>query len=391
MLLSLALIVLIGLLVDILSKKLNIPSLLMLIGIGIVLGPSGFNGLDASLLTIAPDLRQIILIIILTRAGLALNLKDLKKVGRPAILLSFIPAIFEVMGTMIFAPIFLGLSLVESALLGSILGAVSPAVIVPRMLQLIKENYGKEKGIPQLLLASSSIDDIFGLILFASFLSLVQSGKFEFSSLAEIPITILSGLIAGLLIGYLLAYLFAKSNCSSIYQVLLMLGVSFGLVGVENHLTHLPFSGILAVMGMAIIIYRELPLESEKIAVIYKKLWVFGEIFLFVLVGASVNIKFAFSSGVAPIFVVGGALVARMIGVGLSLIKTNLNFKEKIFCMLGYSPKATVQAAIGAIPLTLGLPAGNIILTVSVLAILITAPLGAWGMDLSYKKLLEKE
>jgi NhaP-type Na+/H+ or K+/H+ antiporter len=391
MLVSIGLILFLGVVIDQICKKSKIPSLVGFIILGIILGPSGFNLLDSTILAISADIRQIILIIILTRAGLSLNLKDLKKVGRPAVLLSFLPATFEIIGTMIFAPIFLGISILEAALLGAILGAVSPAVVVPRMITLIQEKYGTQKRIPQLLLAGSSVDDIYGLVLFYSFLALLQSGQFHVLSLLDIPVSIVSGIVVGVLSGYVLATVFKRSNLIPIIQVLIMLSISLGLVSIEAIFINLPFSGILAVMSMAIILFRQLPLESNNIAKIYNKLWIPGEMFLFTLVGASVNVSFAFSEGWLPILVVLLALIIRMLGVYVSLMGTQLSAKEQLFCLIAYSPKATVQAAIGSIPLELGLTSGELILTVSVLAILITAPFGAFGMDLSYKYLLSKE
>lgn len=391
MLSSIALITLSGIIISILSQKIKIPRLIGLILVGILIGPSGLNWLDPSLLDISADIRQIVLIIILTRAGLSLNLKELKKVGRPAVLLSFLPATFEIIGVMIFAPIFLGLSLVESALLGAVLAAVSPAVVAPRMINLITEKFGTKKGIPQLILAGSSVDDIYALVLFSSFLSLTQSGQFSIGHFLDIPLSILSGVFVGFFSGYLLSLLFKNVQFNAIVQVLIMLSLSFIFVSFEDSFVNIPFSGILAVMSMAILLYRQIPKDSEKISKIYNQLWLPGEIFLFVLVGASVDIQFAFSAGLTPILVILLALAIRMIGVWVSLIGTNLNPQEKLFSLIAYSPKATVQAAIGGIPLALGLPAGEIILTVSVLAILITAPIGAFGIDSSYKKLLSHD
>lgn len=391
MLSSIALITLAGIIVSRLSQKMKIPSLIGLILVGILVGPSVFDWLDPTLLNISADIRQVVLIIILTRAGLSLDLKELKKVGRPAVLLSFVPATFEIIGVMIFAPLFLGLSLVESALLGAVLAAVSPAVVAPRMITLIQEKFGTKKGVPQLILAGSSVDDIYALVLFSSFLSLAQSGTFNIGSFLAIPLSILTGVLIGFLSGYLLSLLFQTVQFNTVTQVLIMLSLSFGFVSFEDYFINIPFSGILAVMSMAIILYRQIPQESEKISEIYNQLWIPGEIFLFVLVGASVNVQFAFAAGLTPVFVILLALAVRMIGVWASLIGTPLNSQEKLFSLIAYSPKATVQAAIGGIPLALGLPAGELILTVSVLAILITAPIGAFGIDSSYKKLLSDD
>lgn len=391
MLTSIALIIFTGVIIDWISKKINVPSLIGFIFAGIIMGPSAFNILQPALLEISGDIRQIILIIILTRAGLSLNLRELKKVGRPAALLSFVPATFEILGTVIFASVFLDLSLLESALLGTVLCAVSPAVVVPRMVTLIREKFGTKKGIPQLLLAGASIDDIYGLVLFASFLSLAQNGSFQASAFFELPLSLISAVIIGCCSGYLLSKIFGKIKLVPVMQVLLMLSVSLGFIQVENGFPQLPFSGILAVMTMAIMIYRLLPSDSEKIARIYNQLWIPGEMFLFILVGASVNIIFGFSAGWRAVFVVLLVLIVRMAGVWVSLLGTNLNKKEKLFCLIAYSPKATVQAAIGAVPMALGLPSGELILTVSVVSILLTAPMGAFGMDFTYKRLLTKD
>ncbi|HZK23391.1 MAG TPA: cation:proton antiporter [Atopostipes sp.] len=391
MLISIAIILLLGILNQMICKKLTIPSLIGLIFIGILIGPFVFDQLDPTLLAISADIRQVVLIIILTRAGLSLNLKDLRKVGRPAILLSFVPATFEVAATILIAPPLLGLSLIESALLGSVLGAVSPAVVVPRMITLIQNKWGTKKGIPQLILAGSSVDDVYALVLFSAFLSLALSGEFSAFSLLKVPFSIFSGVFVGFLMGHLLSFLFEKVNFKAITQVLILLSTSFLLVSMEAQFSSFSFSGILAVMSTSMIIYRQIPKQADKIAHIYNQLWIPGEIFLFVLVGASVNIRFAFTAGFTPILVLLIALFVRTIGTWLSVSGTHLNTKEKLFSVIAYLPKATVQAAIGGVPLALGLPSGELILTVSVLAILITAPIGAFGIDISYKKLLTQE
>ena len=391
MLISIAIILLLGILNQMICKKLTIPSLIGLIFIGILIGPFVFDQLDPTLLAISADIRQVVLIIILTRAGLSLNLKDLRKVGRPAILLSFVPATFEVAATILIAPPLLGLSLIESALLGSVLGAVSPAVVVPRMITLIQNKWGTKKGIPQLILAGSSVDDVYALVLFSAFLSLALSGEFSAFSLLEVPFSIFSGVFVGFLMGHLLSFLFEKVNFKAITQVLILLSTSFLLVSMEAQFSSFSFSGILAVMSTSMIIYRQIPKQADKIAHIYNQLWIPGEIFLFVLVGASVNIRFAFTAGFTPILVLLIALFVRTIGTWLSVSGTHLNTNEKLFSAIAYLPKATVQAAIGGVPLALGLPSGELILTVSVLAILITAPIGAFGIDIFYKKLLTQE
>lgn len=390
MLIDSALILLTGLLVAHIFNKLKLPHLIGYIFIGILIGPSVLNFLGDQMLNLSAEIRQFVLIIILTRAGLSLDLKDLRKVGRPAVLLSFIPATFEVIAVMLLAPFLLDLTLIESALLGAVLAAVSPAVVVPRMIKLINEKRGTKIGIPQLILAGSSLDDVYALVLFSSFLSMNQNGQFNVSNLLEVPISILSAVIVGFISGYFLSILFKKGRLDTIIGILIMLSVSFIFIDITHLFGIIPFSGILAVMSMAIRLYQEIPVQASKIADVFNQLWIPGEIFLFVLVGASINITFAFSAGMTPIYLILLALAIRMIGVWFSLIGTGFNKKEKLFTLIAYTPKATVQAAIGGVPLAMGLPAGEIILTVSVLSILITAPLGALGIDFSYKRLLPK-
>lgn len=391
MLSNIALILLSGLALSFIFKKIKIPGLIGLIFIGIIIGPSSLDLLGNQILENSVDIRQIVLIIILTQAGLSLDLEDLKKVGRPAILLSFVPATFEILAVMTLAPLVLGLTLSEAALLGAVLAAVSPAVVVPRMIGLIDKKRGTKSGIPQLILAGSSIDDVYALVLFASFLSMNLSGEFSFSTLLDIPFSILSAVFIGILSGYVLSLLFNKARFNTIIEVLIMLGISLVFVSMDRLFGMIPFSGILAVVSMALIIYLQIPQRSDNILKVFDQLWIPGEIFLFVLVGASVSIQFAFAAGFMPVILILLALAVRMIGVWTSLIGTHLTKKEKLFSLIAYSPKATVQAAIGGIPLAMGLEAGEIILTVSVLAILITAPLGALGIDSTYKKLLSKD
>lgn len=388
MLLSLALIFIFGIIGEKVFKKLKLPSLTLYLLIGILLGPSVFNLLDKSLLNISADLRQIILIIILTRAGLSLDINDLKKVGRPAVLLSFVPATFEIIAVTLLGKWLFNLNYLDAALLGTVLAAVSPAVVAPRMIELIDEKIGTEKAVPQLILSGASIDDIYALVLFTSFLNLAQSGQFQINTLLEIPVSILSGVIVGILLGFLISKLIQKINIKHTTQIILMLSISFILVTIENHLS---FSGILATMSMAMMINFKLPAQAKQLSKSYNKLWKPGEILLFSLVGASVSINYALKQGWMPVALIALALIIRMVGVYISLINTKLNKKEKIFTLISYSPKATVQAAIGGIPLSLGLSSGELILTVSVIAILFTAPFGAIGIDRTYKALLKKE
>lgn len=390
MLTSIALIILLGLFIGSIFTKLKLPSLVGMILIGIILGPHMLNLLDSSIIGISYELRQIALVIILTRAGLALDIKDLKKVGRPAILMCFIPATLEILGFIILGPKLLNLPILDSAILGTVIAAVSPAVIVPRMLKLMEEGYGTNKSIPQLILAGASVDDIFVIVLFTSFTSIATTGSnFSISSIIKIPISIIIGIILGILTGIVLVYLFEKIHIRDSIKILIILSVSFLFITVEDLLKgFIPISGLLAVMSLGATILKIYSKLARRISNKYSKLWVGAEVFLFVLVGASVDIKYAMNSGIITIILILGALVFRIFGVLLSLIKTEMNFKERLFSAIGYMPKATVQAAIGALPLSMGLASGEIILTVAVLSIIITAPLGATLIDNTYKKLL---
>lgn len=390
MLTSIALIILLGIFMGSIFTKLKLPSLVGMILTGIILGPHMLNLLDSSIIGISSELRQIALVIILTRAGLALDIKDLKKVGRPAILMCFIPATLEILGFIILGPKILNLPILDSAILGTVIAAVSPAVIVPRMLKLMEEGYGTNKSIPQLILAGASVDDIFVIVLFTSFTSIATTGSnFSISSIIEIPISIIFGIILGILTGIVLVYLFKKIHIRDSIKILIILSVSFLFITVEDLLKgFIPISGLLAVMSLGATILKIYSKLARRISNKYSKLWVGAEVFLFVLVGASVDIKYVMNSGIITIILILGALVFRIFGVLLSLIKTELNFKERLFSSIGYMPKATVQAAIGALPLSMGLASGEIILTVAVLSIIITAPLGATLIDNTYKKLL---
>lgn len=390
MLTSIALIILLGLFIGSIFTKLKLPSLVGMILTGIILGPHMLNLLDSSIIGISSELRQIALVIILTRAGLALDIKDLKKVGRPAILMCFIPATLEILGFIILGPKLLNLPILDSAILGTVIAAVSPAVIVPRMLKLMEEGYGTNKSIPQLILAGASVDDIFVIVLFTSFTSIATTGSnFSISSIIEIPISIIIGIILGILTGIVLVYLFKKIHIRDSIKILIILSVSFLFITVEDLLKgFIPISGLLAVMSLGATILKIYSKLARRISNKYSKLWVGAEVFLFVLVGASVDIKYAMNSGIITIILILGALVFRIFGVLLSLIKTEMNFKERLFSAIGYMPKATVQAAIGALPLSMGLASGEIILTVAILSIIITAPLGATLIDNTYKKLL---
>ena len=392
MLLSIALILLTGLLLGGLFSKIKLPSLLGMIIVGIVLGPHALNLIDESILNISADLRQIALVIILTRAGLSLDISDLKRVGRPAILMCFVPACVEIIGTVLLAPLLLGISTLEAAVMGSVLAAVSPAVIVPRMIRLMEEGYGVDKGIPQLILAGASVDDVFVIIIFTAFTSLASTGELSLVSILQIPVSIVLGIVAGVIVGMVLVKFFRTFHMRDSVKLLIILSFSFLLIEMQNQLEGIvPFSGLLAIMSLGIVIKRKYDILAKRLSGKYNKLWVAAEIFLFVLVGATVDLKYAVVAGVSAVLLVAGALVFRMIGVALCLIKTDLSRKERLFCMVAYVPKATVQAAIGAIPLTMGLSCGQIVLTIAVLSILITAPIGAICIDNLYKKLLEKE
>lgn len=392
MLTSLALIFLFGLIFGALFQKLRLPPLLGMLIVGIVLGPYALNWLDDSLLSISADLRQIALIIILTRAGLNLNISDLKKVGRPAILMCFLPACFEILGMLVLAPPLLHISYLDAAIMGAVVGAVSPAVIVPKMLRLMEEGYGTEKSIPQLILAGASVDDVFVIVLFSSFTGLAKGESFSPWRFAEIPISILLGVLLGAALGLLLAFFFQKVHVRDSVKVLLLLSFSFLLVALEDALEGIaPISGLIAVMSLGIALQRKRDIVARRLSLKFSKLWVAAELLLFVLVGATVDLHYAYAAGLSAVILIFGVLLFRMAGVWVCLFKTKLLFKERLFCVLAYMPKATVQAAIGSVPLSMGLSCGNIVLTVAVLAILITAPLGAFLIDLTYKKLLSRD
>ena len=391
MLTSIAIILLLGLLAGWFFLKLRLPSLLGMILVGILLSPHCLNLVDESILMISSDLRQIALVIILTRAGLSLNISDLKKVGRPATLMCFVPACIEMVGTILFAPILLGVSVLDAAIMGSVMAAVSPAVIVPRMIRLIDEGYGKEKSIPQLILAGASVDDVFVIVVFTALTTLASTGTVSAGSFLQIPLSILFGIALGCIVGILLVWFFKKNHIRDSVKILILLSTSFLLLEVQTQLEGIiPISGLLAIMSMGIIINQKYTILAARLSIKYNKLWLGAEVFLFVLVGIAVDIKYAFSAGVSVIILVIMALVFRMVGVALSLLGTPLTTKERIFCMIAYTPKATVQAGIGTIPLAMGLECGNMVLTVAVVSILLTAPFGAICVDGLYQKLLGK-
>lgn len=389
MLTSLALIFLIGMLMGSIFKKLKLPSLLGMLLTGIVLGPHVLNLLDGKILDISADLRKFALIIIITKAGLSLDLKDLIKVGRPAVLMCFVPACFEIIAMILLAPILLNVSILDAAIIGTVVGAVSPAVVVPKMLNLMENGYGTNKSIPQLILAGASVDDVFVIVMFTSFMGLARGEVISASSFMQIPVSIVLGIIGGFIAGLMFIELFKRFYMRDSNKVILILSSAFLLVAAEDFLRDvIPFSGLLAVMSVGILIQKNNNVLAGRISSKFSKLWVAAELILFVLVGAAVDITYAAKAGVNSILLIFGVLLFRMLGVYISLLKTQLTIKERLFCMIAYSPKATVQAAIGSVPLAMGLECGQIVLTVAVIAILITAPLGAFGIDVTYKKLL---
>ena len=391
MLLSLSLILILGMFMGWICRKMKLPALLGMLITGIILGPYGLNLLDDSILGISAELRKIALIIILTRAGLGLDLSGLKKIGRPAVLMCFVPASFELIGMILLAPKLMGLTVLEAAIMGAVLAAVSPAVVVPRMVKLMDEGYGVNEGIPQLILAGASVDDVYVIVLFSTFVGMMQGEGASILKFVNIPISIFLGIAIGLLIGVLLAYFFKKMHIRDTSKVLIILSISFLLVVMEDKLsTPITFSALIAIMFIGIGLQKKRETVAKRLSVKYGKLWVAAEVFLFVLVGATVNIGYLGKVGVKALIVIIGALVFRMFGVFVCLLGTSLKRKERLFTMLAYTPKATVQAAIGGIPLALGFTCGDLVLTVAVLAIVLTAPLGAFAIDLSYKKLLNR-
>ena len=391
MLLSIALILILGMFMGWLCQKIKLPSLLGMLITGIVLGPYGLNLLDGSILGISADLRKIALIIILTRAGLGLDISGLKKIGRPAVLMCFVPASFELIGMILLAPKLMGLTTLEAAIMGAVLAAVSPAVVVPRMVKLMDEGYGVKEGIPQLILAGASVDDVYVIVLFSTFVEMMQGEGASVLKFVNIPMSIFLGIAIGLVLGVLLAHYFKKVHIRDTSKLLIILSISFLLVVLEDKLTTaITFSSLIAIMFIGVGLQKRREVVAKRLSVKYGKLWVAAEVFLFVLVGATVNISYLGKVGAKALLVIVGALVFRMLGVFVCLLGTSLKRKERLFAMLAYTPKATVQAAIGGIPLALGFACGDTVLTVAVLAIVITAPLGAFAIDLSYKKWLSR-
>ena len=398
MLTSLALIFLVGLSAAALCRVLRLPRIIGMLLTGVLLGPYALNLLDPLILEASADLRQMALIIILLKAGLSLDLSDLKKVGRPAILMSCVPASCELLAFVLFAPLFLGINRIEAAVMGAVLAAVSPAVVVPRMMQLMDRRWGTAKGIPQMIMAGTSCDDIYVIVLFSTFVGMAQGGGARWQDFAAIPVSIVLGILVGVAVGLVLALFFETAYARRHYvrnsmKVIIVLGVSFLLVAMENWLKgYIPMSGLLAVVSMACTLKcKSTAFVSKRLSEKFGKLWLAAEVILFVLVGAAVDIRYTLAAGLSALAMIAVAQIFRAFGVFLCMLGTNLNRKERLFCMIAYTPKATVQAAIGSVPLSLGLPCGQIVLSVAALAILITAPLGALGMDSTYQRLLEHQ
>ena len=398
MLTSLSFIFLVGLAMAAICQRIRLPRIIGMLLTGIVLGPYVLDLLEPSILSISSELRQMALIIILLKAGLSLNLADLKKVGRPAVMLSCVPASFELLGYVLFAPMILGINRIEAAVMGAVLAAVSPAVVVPRMVKLMETGYGTKKSIPQMILAGASCDDIFVIVLFSTFSGMAQGGSARLMDFANIPVSIVSGILLGAVAGWLLSLFFETAYAKEHYvrnsmKVIIVLGVSFLLMSVETwQKPYISVSGMLAVVSMACVLkLRSIKSVSARLSEKFGKLWLAAEVLLFVLVGAAVDIRYTMGAGLAAVLMIFTALIFRTIGVLICLAGTVMDWKERLFCVIAYLPKATVQAAIGSVPMAMGLPCGQIVLSVAVMAILITAPLGALGMDSTFEKLLEKE
>lgn len=387
MLTSLALIFVLGIISGTIAETLRLPKLIGMIFAGILIGPHLMNFISTDIMNISSELRRFALVIILTRAGLSLDIKDLKRVGRPAVLMCFVPAAFEITATTIIAPLLFDISYIDAALLGVVLGAVSPAVVVPRMIKIMEEGYGKDKCIPQLVLTGASADDVFVIVLFTALIAFHKGENISATTFIQIPISIIFGIILGIIIGFILNRVYSYIKISTTLRLLIMLSVSFCMLELENHIN---ISGLIGIMSMGMSFFKLNNNAAEELSDKYNNLWIAGELILFVLVGAEVEIEYVLNAGIFAVLLVVLALIFRMIGVFFCLLKTNLNNKEKLFCMLSYTPKATVQAAIGAIPLAAGINCGKLVLTIAVLAIIITAPFGAICIDNTYKKLLLK-
>ncbi len=391
MLLSFACILLIGMAMGGIFGKIKLPPLMGMLITGILIGPCCLKLIDDSVLNISASLRQIALIIILIRAGLNLKIEDLKKVGRPAILMCFVPATFEIIGMLIAAPRIFGLDTLDSLILGTVIAAVSPAVIVPHMLKIMEEGNGVKQGIPQMILAGASADDVYVIVLFTVFTGMAAGGSFAAADLLRIPTSIILGIAGGAAAGWLLQRVLEHLKMNETRMLVVFLCSAFLLVAAENLFTgRIGFSGLIAVMAMGMMFAAGSAEKAARLSGGFTRLWTAAEVMLFVLVGAAVDINYAFQAGPRAILLIIFVLLFRMAGVAVCMLGTALNRKERIFCMFAYIPKATVQAAIGAIPLGMGLSSGNTILTVAVTAILFTAPVGAFLIDLTYPRFLHK-
>lgn len=398
MLMSVALIFIAGLLIAAVFEKIKLPRIIGMLVTGIILGPYALNVIDGSVLDISADLRQIALIIILIKAGLSLNIEDLKRVGRPAVMMSCVPAGCEILAFVIFAPYIFGISRIEGAVMGAVLAAVSPAVVVPRMVKLTESKWGTGKSIPQLIMAGASCDDIFVIVLFSTFVNMAQGGRAQIVDIVSIPVSIVTGILIGGAAGYILSVFFERAYLHNSYvrnstKVIIVLSIAFLLVAGENYIkTVVSVSGLIGVVSMACVLkIKSTDFVSKRLSQKFGKLWIGAEVMLFVLVGAAVDIRYSIKGGGGAVLMIFTALIFRAVGVLICLLKTKLNLKERIFCVIAYMPKATVQAAIGSVPLALGLDCGQTVLSVAVTAILVTAPLGALGIDASYKRLLKRE
>ena len=392
MLFSIALIILLGLLSKVIFSKIRLPYIIGMLFIGALLGQYGFNILDPNINLISADLREIALIIILMKAGLSLDIADLKKVGRPAVLLSFLPASFEILAYLIIAPKLIGISLLEAGIIGSVMGAVSPAVVVPAMTKFIEEKKGTEKAIPQMMLAGSSADDVYCIVVFTALVTLAKGGEVHASALFNVPLSILSGIIVGIISGEILVKFFKKFHMRDTVKVLLLLSISFLFLTLEEALKgNFPISGLLAIITVGLTINAHHPILSKRLTPRFSKLWVGAEILLFVLVGALVNIEYASHAGISLIIMIFLGLIFRTAGTFIATTKTGLTKKERAFCLFSELPKATVQAAMGGLPLALGLSCGNMVLTFAVVGILITAPLGSFLIAYAGNRYLKQE
>lgn len=398
MLTSLSLVFLLGLAMGAICQRLKLPKIIGMLMTGMVLGPFVFDFLDPALLSISADLKKMAFIIILLRAGLSLDLADLKKVGRPAVLLSFIPATFEIIGYILLAPVMLGITRMDAAVMGAVLGAASPAVVMPQMVHFMENKYGTKKAIPQMIMAGISCDGIFVIVLFTTFLGMAQGGSAGITDFFNVPISIILGAVLGALVGYLLCLFFETAYAHKYYvrnsmKVIIVLGFSFFLIAIETWLEGIvAISGLLAVVSMACVLkMKSTVFVSKRLSEKFGKLWLAAEVMLFVLVGAAVDIRYTLEAGIMAVLMILTALLFRSCGVLLCMTKTMLTWQERLFCVIAYLPKATVQAAVGSVPLAAGLECGNIVLSVAVMAIVVTAPLGAWGMDSTYKKLLDRD